>query len=181
MFTYCEWFLLFYIIHFWNHIIFLNHSFKRMKKYDWGSTRLQSVENSLWKGLWTCHKTDYLMFVCMNEWMNELFNSFYNQSYKIIKSVHRVNFWWDRLILWGYPNSSKVNPLSPELNPICYLLALLAHDFLHVSRIRVKSLTLKLLMSYIYMCVCVCDISNLMGKLIVNIFILCWVQYMLYF
>jgi hypothetical protein len=34
--------------------------------------------------------------------------------------------------------SNTVNPLSPELNPICYLLALLAHDFLHVSRIRVK-------------------------------------------
>ena len=44
-----------------------------------------------------------------------------------------------------------VNPLNPELNPICYLLALLAHHFLHVSRIRVKSLTIKLLMSYIYM------------------------------
>jgi len=44
----------------------------------------------------------------------------------------------------------KLNPLNPELNPICYLLALLAHHFLHVSRIRVKSLTLRLLMSYIY-------------------------------
>ena len=34
---------------------------------------------------------------------------------------------------------SNVNPLNPELNPICYLLALLgAHRFLHVSRIRVK-------------------------------------------
>ena len=44
------------------------------------------------------------------------------------------------------------NPLKPELNPICYLLALLgAHHFLHVSRIRVKLLTLRLLMSYIYM------------------------------
>ena len=42
------------------------------------------------------------------------------------------------------------NPLNPELNPICCLLALLAHHFLHVSRIRVKSLTLRLLMSYIY-------------------------------
>jgi len=42
------------------------------------------------------------------------------------------------------------NPLNPELNPICYLLALLAHHFLHVSRIRVKSLTIRLLMSYIY-------------------------------
>ena len=36
-----------------------------------------------------------------------------------------------------------INPLNPELNPICYLLALLgAHHFLHVSRIRVKYLTL---------------------------------------
>ena len=45
---------------------------------------------------------------------------------------------------------SLINPLNPELNPICYLLALLAHHFLHVGRIRVKSLTLRLLMSYIY-------------------------------
>ena len=43
-----------------------------------------------------------------------------------------------------------LNPLNPELNPICYLLALLAHHFLHVSRIRVKSLNIRLLMSYIY-------------------------------
>jgi len=45
----------------------------------------------------------------------------------------------------------EFNPLNPELNPICYLLALLgAHHFLHVSRIRVKLLTFRLLMSYIY-------------------------------
>ena len=38
-------------------------------------------------------------------------------------------FWW----------FSVLNPLNPELNPICYLLALLgAHHFLHVSRIRVN-------------------------------------------
>jgi len=37
---------------------------------------------------------------------------------------------------------SDFNPLNPELNPICYLLALLAHHFLHVSRKRVKSLTI---------------------------------------
>ena len=37
-----------------------------------------------------------------------------------------------------------VNPLKPDLNSICYLLALLgAHHFLHVSRIRVKLLTLR--------------------------------------
>jgi len=46
---------------------------------------------------------------------------------------------------------SSINPLNPALNPICYLLALLgAHHFLHVSRIRVKSLTFRRLMSYIY-------------------------------
>ena len=43
------------------------------------------------------------------------------------------------------------NPLNAELNPICCLLALLgAHHFLHLSRVRVKSLTPRLLMSYIY-------------------------------
>ena len=44
-----------------------------------------------------------------------------------------------------------LNPLNPELNPICYFLALLgAHHFLQVSMIRVKLLTFRLLMSYIY-------------------------------
>ena len=46
---------------------------------------------------------------------------------------------------------NMLNPLKPELNPICYLLALLGtHHFLHVSRIRVKLLTFKRLMSYIW-------------------------------
>jgi hypothetical protein len=30
------------------------------------------------------------------------------------------------------------NPLNTKLNPICHLLALLAHHILHVSRIRGK-------------------------------------------
>ena len=59
---------------------------------------------------------------------------------------------------WVNPNKctrlvliSTINPSNPELNPICYLLALLgAHHFLHVSRRRVKSLTFRLLISYIY-------------------------------
>ena len=51
-----------------------------------------------------------------------------------------------------YIGRKVLNPLNPELNPICCLLALLgANHFLHVSRIRVKSLTLRVLMSYIYM------------------------------
>ena len=50
-----------------------------------------------------------------------------------------------------YIGRTVLNPLKPELHPICYLLALLgAHYFLHVSRIRVKLLTFRLLMSYIY-------------------------------
>ena len=47
-----------------------------------------------------------------------------------------------------HPQMILIKPLNPELNLICYLLALLAHHFLHISRIRVKSLTLRLLMSY---------------------------------
>ena len=40
---------------------------------------------------------------------------------------------------------TQFNPLSAELNPICYLLALLGgHHFLHVSRIRVKHASFKL-------------------------------------
>ena len=51
-------------------------------------------------------------------------------------------------ITWNHFAHLVVNPLKPELNPICYLLALLgAHHFLHVSRIRVKLLTFRLLMS----------------------------------
>jgi len=50
-----------------------------------------------------------------------------------------------------YRGFTDFNPLNPELNPICYLLALLgAHHFLHVSRIRVKILTFRRLMSYIW-------------------------------
>ena len=53
--------------------------------------------------------------------------------------------------LYGKRFGSSNNPLNPELNPICYLLALLgAHHFLHVSRIRVKLLNFRRLMSYIY-------------------------------
>jgi len=70
----------------------------------------------------------------------------------IIRTILKVewNALTDLLLVestyWGF----FINPLKPELNPICYLLALLAHHFLHVSRIRVKSLTIRLLMSYIY-------------------------------
>ena len=55
------------------------------------------------------------------------------------------------LVVQTFCSTLSLNPLNAELNPICHLLALLGvHHFLHLSRIRVKSLTLRLLMSYIY-------------------------------
>jgi len=63
-----------------------------------------------------------------------------------IGSVLQKAWWWLNTV-----ETCCLNSLNPELNPICYLLALLwAHHFLHVSRIRVKLLTFRLLMSYTY-------------------------------
>ena len=65
------------------------------------------------------------------------------------KPLHNEDFVQDNAA--SPPKKNIFNPLNPELNPICYLLALLgAHHFLHVSRIRVKLLTLRRLMSCIY-------------------------------
>jgi hypothetical protein len=50
---------------------------------------------------------------------------------------------WYFSIFWKSvgKNSSFINPLNAELNPICHLLALLRpHHILHTSRIRVKVL-----------------------------------------
>ena len=74
-----------------------------------------------------------LLSVCLIE----IFNTLRTGSFKLFKRPFRGAF-------------NNFNRLNAELNPICYLLALLAHHFLHVSRIRVKSLTLRLLMSYMY-------------------------------
>ena len=66
-----------------------------------------------------------------------------------IKCLFR-NFTQLLIIAHGTRNKFT-NPLNAELNPICCLLTLFgAHYFLHVSRIRVKSSTLRLQMSYIY-------------------------------
>ena len=78
-------------------------------------------------------------------------NVFVWLSYAVRSFMHVFSFCSDPLCIEVW---YSFNPLNAELNPICYLLALLgAHHFLHVSRIRVKSLTLRLLMSYIYMCI----------------------------
>ena len=69
---------------------------------------------------------------------------------KKMSTLFQVTFTESPLAI-NYPWHCYIfNPLNPELNPI-YLLALLgSHHFLHVSRIRVKLLTLRRLMSYIY-------------------------------
>ena len=73
----------------------------------------------------------------------------YIYIYKCIESKESTLKETRVVIVWNLIN--YFNPLNPELNPIYYLLALLGvHHFLHVSRIRVKLLTLGLLMSYIY-------------------------------
>ena len=68
-----------------------------------------------------------------------------------IRKWSGVNTWRCSGLLDKEHIGLEFNPLNPELNPICYLLALLgAHRFLHVRGLRVKSLTIRLLMSYIY-------------------------------
>ena len=84
----------------------------------------------------------------------------YSNIRTITKQFSTVQVEVSKIYLYEFPSMLNsdilmhpldyINPLNPKLNPICYLLALLAHHFLHVSRIRVKSLTLGLLMSYIY-------------------------------
>ena len=90
-----------------------------------------------------------LRFFSTKFYVHGLFKIFYciysytaTSSHRLDTLVKRFNY---NFIL------DSINPLNAELNPICYLLALLAHHFLHFGRIRVKSLTLRLLMSYIYM------------------------------
>ena len=68
---------------------------------------------------------------------------FLNKTYSTVRMgnicvlrAFSTRFWITRCFTLLY---FQFNPLNPELNPSCYLLALLAHHFLHISRIRVKS------------------------------------------
>ena len=76
-----------------------------------------------------------------------------NTSYHIIYQIANPARWMKtaaNIMVAREVRLHHLNLLKPELILICYLLALLADHFLHVSRIRVKSLTIRLLMSYIY-------------------------------
>ena len=63
---------------------------------------------------------------------------------------HGLSLCWNSCECKGFSlylveNTIRFNPLNGELNPICHLLALLGVHFLHINRIRVKFLTLRLL------------------------------------
>ena len=91
--------------------------------------RLWQCESVLWH-IWTC---------CFSD---TAFLSSLHMTYYVLICVTFLAYGVICL------HNEVLNPLKPELNPICYLLALLgAHHFLHVSRIRVKLLTFRLLMS----------------------------------
>jgi len=67
----------------------------------------------------------YQRFVCLQK---RHLNNMYDTKMCYVATLQRQNL---GLVLH--------NALNAELNPICYLLALLgAHHFLHVSRIRVN-------------------------------------------
>jgi len=103
----------------------------------------------------TCDTSISIFYFCSSAWsysfscLLHVKSSFINfDATCVIPEIHKI-------IIISYLQIFNVwnnfNPLNPELNPICYLLALLgAHHFLHVSGIRVKLLTLRRLMSYIY-------------------------------
>ena len=101
----------------------------------------------------------------MNGEIDSRFSKFWGTRLKVLRQASLFYNIFTKYVSKSVCNSVKkqlhnFNPLNPELNPICYLLALLANHFLHVSRIMVKSLTLRLLMSYIY----IHDISSLRVK-----------------
>ena len=74
-----------------------------------------------------------------------------SSTYQTGLAAETIDFPIDNFLACKQNRHESLNPLKPELNLICYLLALLgAHHILHVSRIRVKLLTFRRLMSYIY-------------------------------
>jgi hypothetical protein len=91
------------------------------------SKRLRCVQNKL----------GYFLFLYVQRMLKSLPPFKCADFVKCVRSVNDVHM-------------DIINPLNAELIPICYLLALLAYHFLHVSRIRVKSLTLRHVKSYIF-------------------------------
>ena len=77
----------------------------------------------------------FRMMKKQKNWVTGMFAQQMATFYITVVSMHMIVV-LSPALLFPYQN---FNPLNAELNPICYLLALLrAHHFLHVSRIRVK-------------------------------------------
>jgi hypothetical protein len=68
-----------------------------------------------------------MLLIHRNNFLNGLHDSNLIVHYKIIPHSYLIKL------------HDSITPLNAELNPICHLLALLAHHILHVSRIRVKT------------------------------------------
>ena len=97
---------------------------------------------------WKQNKTTPTWKCCATLVLSEVRKWSTNLHFEIIFLIAQFRH---RQFFISWIRNYDINPLNAELNPICCLLALLgAHHFLHVSRIRVKLLTLRLLMSYIY-------------------------------
>jgi hypothetical protein len=142
--------------------------FRRTNCYAVKLTLHKSHSKILWQSIWLIMEEFYKknrLSCCL--WlqplliqkMKGLFLTVWisgNKTFRRKIILYEINI----LTHWGQGNLNclnarsrgfnNFNPLNAELNPTCYLLALLAQHFLHVSRIRIESLTLRLLMSYIY-------------------------------
>jgi hypothetical protein len=93
---------------------------------------------------------------CTVLWLSHFFNICYTadgdrRNYTKIHREHICGFSMVTVFIQTRLTISYINPLNAELNSIFCLQTLLgAHHFLHVNRIRVKSLILRLRMPYIY-------------------------------
>jgi len=89
----------------------------------------------------TCtNKKNTYNFYLVIEVPDHVYVSYAYRLYFADKDIYMIRYFYHKTEIVRV----FINPLKPELNPICYLLALLgAHHFLHVSRIRVKLLTLR--------------------------------------
>jgi hypothetical protein len=81
------------------------------------------------------------MLLLSNEAVNSLYLLYRPLMFRgtIDKKFFELKLYDVVCLVSTHRKSLLLNPLNTELNPICYLLALLgAHHFLHISRIRVN-------------------------------------------
>jgi hypothetical protein len=79
--------------------------------------------------------SDILYMDCIHEVKNQLFVPIANLT-SVQKGIKYSDIKICNSLLSKILN---LNSLNAKLNPICHLLALLAHPILHISRIRVKN------------------------------------------